>query len=306
MEFALDRIDRLKIFVRIYECASFTDAAGNLRIPRSTASLAVQELEARLGTQLFHRTTRRVTPTHDGTVLYERVVGLLADVEETETLFRHGAKPKGHLRIDAPSRIARRVISPALPDFFAQYPDIEIEIGGTDRPVDLIGEAVDCVIRVGNVFSTSLYARHLGEIELINCASPLYLGQYGTPTSLDDLQSHMVVKFASSSKVPREDWEYVRQGIAQTLTVPARVCATDAENYIACCLAGLGLIQIPKFDVQSELDSGQLVQVLADESAAPMALNLLWSDRRTPTRRLRVFLDWVSELLRSQVLRNAS
>ena len=302
----MDRIDRFGIFVRVYECASFTDAAGSLRIPRSTASLAVQELEARLGTQLFHRTTRRVTPTHDGTVLYERAVALLADVEDAETLFRHGAKPRGHLRIDAPSRIARRVISPALPEFLAQYPDIEIEIGGTDRPVDLIGEAVDCVVRVGSIASSSLYVRHLGEIDLINCASPSYLAAHGTPASIDDLQDHLVIKFASSSKAPREDWEFVRGGEAHTIAVPARVCATDAENYIACCLAGLGLIQIPAFDVQSELTSGRLVQVLADERAAPMPLNLLWSHRRTPTRRLRVFLDWVSELLTLKVLRRVA
>ncbi len=302
----MDRIDRIRIFTRVFECASFTDAANSLHIPRSTASIAVQELEARVGVQLFHRTTRCVTPTHDGTVFYDHALRLLADVEDTETLFHFGAKPKGHLRIDAPSRIARRVISPALPDFLAQYPEIDLEFGGTDRQINLVREGVDCVIRVGDVSGTGLNVRHIGEIDLINCASPDYLARYGRPKTIADLRQHYIVKFASSNRFPADDWEYMSSGEVHTVEMPARICTNDAETYIACCIAGLGLIQIPSFDVQEELNQGVLVEVLPEWRASSMPLNLLWPHQSTPTRRVKVFLDWVSGLLDREVLQQTT
>ena len=299
----MDQIDRLKIFVRVFECESFTEAAHALRIPRSTASVAVQELEAKVGAQLFHRTTRRVNPTHDGHLLYDRAIGLLADIEDTETMFRSGSRPRGFLRIDAPSRIAHRILAPALPEFLDLYPEITLEVGGSDRPLHLIHEGVDCVIRVGDIHDPALSTRHLGDVELINCASPAYLAHHGQPRSLQDLDGHQLVKFASSSKFPAEQWEYVSNGKVQALEMSSRICAVDAENYIAFCIAGLGLIQIPAFDVQEEIGSGLLVEVLPEWRAPPMPLRLAWPHQSAPPRRVKVFMEWVSGVLAQAVFR---
>ncbi len=302
----MDRVDRFRIFVRVFECESFTDAARSLDIPRSTASVAIQELEARVGAQLFHRTTRRVSPTYDGEVLYERAIRLLADIEDAEMLFRSGSRPQGRLKIDTPSRIAHRVLVPALPQFLEIYPQIELEIGGTDRRIDMIQEGVDCVIRVGTVGETTLNAKPLGEIRQINCASPDYIARHGTPESLWDLDRHRLVKFASMSKSPVEDWEYVEDGKTRSRPMSSPVSATDAETYIAFCRAGLGLIQVPAFDVQDEIAAGRMVEVMPAWRPPSLPLNLLWPHRRPPPRRVRVFLDWVSDVLSTAVLGEAN
>lgn len=165
---------------------------------------------------------------------------------------------------------------------------------------------MDCVIRVGEVSGTSLNIKNLGEIDLINCASPDYLANYGTPRSIADLSQHLIVKFASSNRAATDDWEYVSSGEVRTVEIPARICTNDAENYIACCMAGLGLIQVPAFDVQEELAQGMLMEVLPERRAPSMQLNLLWPHQSSLTRRVKVFLDWVSDLLDREVLQQTT
>lgn len=139
----MDRIDRFRIFIRVVECASFTRAADTLDIPRSSVSAAVQELEGRVGARLLHRTTRRVSPTQDGVAFYERCQRVIADVQDTENLFRQSAsRPSGKLRINVPGRIGRLIIAPALPGFLDDYPEIDIDLGVTDRTVDLVEGAL--------------------------------------------------------------------------------------------------------------------------------------------------------------------
>jgi len=298
----MDRFDRLRIFLRVMETGSFTKTAADLNLPRSTVSTAIQALENRLGTRLLQRTTRRVAPTHDGMAFYERALRLAADLEETENLFRsETAKPQGKLRVDAPARIARRQIAPALPDFFSRYPGITLEMGATDRAVDLVQEGVDCAIRVGAREDSSLIARPLGALELINCASPAYLSAYGTPQSIADLARHRAVNYASPTSGRLDEWEYVLDGKPHSVQLAGQITVNNAESYIACCLAGLGLIQIPAYDVREELQTGRLVDVLPQHRAAPMPVALLYPHRRHLTHRLQVFLDWVSDLLKREL-----
>ncbi len=171
----MDRLDSMRVFLRVAETGSFTKAADLLDMPRATVSAAVQQLEAQLGSRLLHRTTRQVQLTHDGSVVLERCRHLLEDMEELESLFHDGSRASGRLKVDVPSRVARLLIAPALPEFFRQHPDIELELGSSDRSVDLVQEGVDCVLRVGQLGNSSLVARRLGEMQLINCASPAYL-----------------------------------------------------------------------------------------------------------------------------------
>lgn len=299
----MDRIDLFRVFARVVECANFTRAADTLGMPRSSVSAAIQELEGRVGARLLHRTTRKVTPTQDGAALYERCLRLIADVEETENLFRHSiVGPSGTLRADMPGRIGRLIVAPALPEFLERYPQVSVELGVTDRAVNLIEERVDCVLRVGTLSDSGLVARAIGDLPLINVASPAYLARHGVPRTPADLERHRLVNYASPSNGRVAPWEWVEGDEVKRVALRARVTVNSAEAYIACCLAGLGLIQIPAYDVNAHLRAGELVEVLPDHRAAPMPMTLLYPHRQHLSRRFQVFAEWLEALLRAKVL----
>lgn len=281
------------------ESASFTRAADTLGMPRSSVSAAVAELEARMGARLLHRTTRKVAPTQDGTAFYRRCQQLIADVEEAENLFRQSsAKPSGKLRVDVPGRIGRLIIAPALPTFLDDYPDIDITLGVTDRAVDLIGEGVDCALRIGPLRDSSLVARGIGTLPLVNVGSPDYFARHGVPATPTDLVRHQAVNYASPSSGKVEPWGWMEGGVWQTIPMRGRITVNNTEAYLACCLAGLGLIQIPAYDVRYHLDAGKLVSVLPNHCAKPMPINFLYAHRQHLSRRVQVFADWLHSLLR--------
>lgn len=285
------------------ECASFTRAADGLGMPRSSVSAAIQELENRMGVRLLNRTTRRVTPTQDGLLFHTRCLRVIAEVEDVEGLFRDTESgPSGLLRIDVPGRIGRLVIAPALPAFFSRYPDIEVSLGVTDRTVNLIEENVDCVVRVGPLADSGLIGRSIGNLPLINVASPAYLAEHGIPLDPRDLGEHRAVRYASPSTGRIEEWEWTEGGGVRTQAIRGSVIVNSAEAYIACCLAGLGLIQIPAYDVKTHLAAGELVEVMPGYRAEPMAMTLLYPHRQHLTRRLAVFADWLEVLLKRDLL----
>ncbi len=301
--FRLDRIDLFRVFTRVVDCASFTRAADTLGIPRSSVSAAVQELEGRVGARLLNRTTRKVSPTEDGSAFYERCQRLIADVEDAENLFRQtAAQPSGRLRIDVPGRIGRLVIAPALPEFLDLYPQIDISLGVTDRAVDLVEDNIDCVLRVGPLSDSGLIARPIGKLPLINVASPAYRARYGTPKTPHELSRHWAVNYASPSSGRVENWEWVEGEALHSLSMRGRVTVNNAEAYIACCLAGLGLIQIPAYDVRPHLENGELIEVMPAYRAEPMPMTLLYPHRQHLSRRLQVFAEWLEALLRRQLL----
>lgn len=299
----MDRIDLFRIFARVVDCSSFTRAADTLGMPRSSVSAAIQELEGRVGARLLHRTTRVVSPTQDGAAFYERCLRLIADVEEAENIFRQSATPSGRLRIDVPGRIGRLIIIPALSQFLEIYPEIDIDIGITDRAVNLIEDSVDCVLRVGPLGDSGLIARPIGDLALINAASPAYLERHGVPEGPNDLHDHIAVNYASPSTGRVEDWEWLEGGVLKTRPMRGRMTVNSAEAYIAACVAGFGLIQIPAYDVWRHIEAGELVEVMPGHRAAAMPMTLLYPNRQHLSRRLQVFADWLDDLLKREVLR---
>ncbi|PVX85647.1 LysR family transcriptional regulator [Paraburkholderia unamae] len=294
----MDRIDQLRIFLRVAHCGGFGLAADQLGVPRPTVSLAIQQLEARMGTRLFNRTTRRVSLTRDGDAMLERATALVADSDELEQQFRpHPSVLQGRLRVDMPSRIARRQVAPALPDFFERHPGIELDLGSSDRTIDLIHEGIDCALRVGELSASSLVARPLGGLRLVNCASPTYLERHGVPHSPADLPLHLAVNYAQPASGRVAPWEWSDGGQLRTLAMRAQVSANNAETYIACCLAGSGLIQIPAFDVRAHLKRGELVEVLQNWPAPAMPVQIVYPHRRHLSRRVRAFSNWLAEIL---------
>ena len=299
----MDRVDLFRMFVRVVECASFTRAADTLGVPRSSVSAGIQELEGRVGARLLHRTTRKVSPTQDGIAFYERCQRVIADVEDTENLFRQtAAKPSGKLRVDVPGRIGRLIIAPALPGFLDKFPEIDIDLGVTDRAVNLVEDSIDCVLRVGPLNDSGLIARPIGKLLLINVVSPAYVTRHGTPGSPEDLGDHWAVNYASPTSGRVEDWEWLEQGKLHRVPLRGRVTVNSAEAYIACCLAGLGMIQIPAYDVKQHLEAGELVEVMPGHRAELMPMTLLYPHRQHLSRRLQVFTDWLETLLKDKLL----
>ncbi|MBV7485880.1 LysR family transcriptional regulator [Bordetella sp. BOR01] len=300
----MDRLDQYKVFVQVAERGSFIKAAHALELPRASVSAAIQQLEAQVGTRLLHRTTRQVRLTVDGAQLLERVRQLLGEVEEIDLLFQ--ASPRqvsGQLQIDVPSRIARRLIAPALPALLRRHPRLRLFVGSSDRAIDLVHEGVDCAVRVGTLQDSSLVVRTLGTIALVNCASPAYLRDHGAPERPEDLEAgHWMVGYASPTTGRELPWKYQSEDEAEHgVNVPSQVVTNNAESYIACCRAGLGVIQIPRFDVQHLLDAGELMEIMPAYRAASMPVSLLYPHRRQRSRRLAVFLDWFEELMQGHL-----
>lgn len=301
----MDRLDQYRVFVQVAERGSFIKAAHALDMPRATVSAAIPQLETQLDTRLLHRTTRRVRPTSDGERLLLRVRALLADAEDIDGLFRSSlGEVSGRLVIDVPSRLARRLIAPALPELLRRHPRLQVMLGSTDRAIDLVREGVDCAVRMGELHDSSLVVKPLGHIALINCASPAYLREHGTPTHPDELGAHWAVDYASPTTGRKLPWTYVASdGQARMADVRTRVMVNNAESYIACCRAGLGLIQIPAFDVQHLLDAGELVDIMPAYRAAAMPIALLYPHRRQRSRRLTAFLSWFAALMQPHLAR---
>lgn len=295
----MDRLERYRIFIQVADAGSFIRAAHALGLARATVSAAVQQLEISLGTRLLHRTTRQVSLTPDGRQLRERLRPLLDEADEIDQLFATRARRvSGHLRVDLPSRIARKLVIPALPALLQRYPQLELTLGSHDRSIKLVQEGVDCVIRVGSPADSGLVARPLGQLALINCASAGYARKHGLPEHPDALPQHLAVGYASQDTGQPAPWEYVDpQGQTRHIAMPCRLIVDNAESYLASCRAGLGLIQVPRYDVQDLLARHELVEVLPDWRPAPMPVAALYPHRRQRSQRLAAFIDWLQGLL---------
>ncbi|MGF6094786.1 LysR family transcriptional regulator [Pseudomonas sp. 18175] len=293
----MDRFNAMRVFTRIVELGGFAKAADSLQLPRASVTILIKQLEAHLGVQLLQRTTRQVSTTLDGAAYYQRCVRLLTDLEETEAVFStQRQNPRGTLSINMPSGIGRLIVIPALPTFTARYPQIELEIGLNDHPVDLIREGVDCVLRGGLALDESLVARPLAQMDQVTLASPAYLECMGTPACIDDLARHQMVEYVSSTSGKRFGLEFQAGAQLRQLNLPKRVAVNSADGYFAACLAGYGLIQAPYYHAKRQLADGSLVQVLPQLTVPKMALTALYPPHRQLSQRVRVFVDWLVDL----------
>lgn len=292
----MDRLDVMRLFTRIVERQSFTSAARDLELPRSTATQAIKALEQRLGARLLQRTTRHVRATLDGEAYYRRCVAILGEVEDAEAAFSD-AKPRGLLRVDVHGTLARHFVLPALPAFLAEYPDLQLHIGEGDRLVDLVREGIDCVLRVGDLKDSAMVGRRVALLEEVTCASPEYLTRRGVPASVDDLEGHRAIGFMSSATGTTLPLEFTINGSLRRVVLPATVTVAAAETYVASAKLGLGLIQVPRYHVDADLAAGSLVEVLPDFPPSPTPVSLLYPHSRQLSPRVRVFIDWITREL---------
>ncbi|MDX1367020.1 LysR family transcriptional regulator [Pseudomonas sp.] len=296
----MDRFDAMQAFARVVEAGSFTRAAETLHMSKTSVTQLVQQLEARLRVKLLNRTTRKVNLTADGAVYYERVVRLLDDLDDAETsLSSASTVPRGRLRVDVPSPLARLILLPALPVFHARYPDIQIDMGVSDRIVDLIGEKVDCVVRGGELTDQSLMARRVGDLQLGVYAAPSYLVRLGTPAHPRELEDshHRIVGFlwARSGKA----LPYAMHRAGESIHIQGRyVLAVDDGNaYLAAGLAGMGVLWLPDYMSAPHVAQGELVPLFEEWRLDPMPMYVAFPPNRHISIKLRVFIDWVAELM---------
>ncbi|QIL83460.1 LysR family transcriptional regulator [Diaphorobacter sp. HDW4A] len=300
----MDQIQAMRIFARVVEAGTFTLAADTLQLPKATVTKHVQGLEDRLKVKLLNRTTRRVTVTTDGAAYYDRAVRVLADFDELEaSMSQVRSAPRGKLRVDVGTSIARLLIIPHLTKFQERFPDIQIDLGVSDRPVDLIGDNVDCVIRGGELTDQSLVARRVGNLDFITLASPAYLARHGTPQHPRDLESgHNNLIYFSPIAVRRYPLDFHRDGEIIEITGPSSLAVNESNAYTSALLAGQGVGQITTFQARGLLESGELVQILPEWSQPLLPVYVVYPPNSHLSAKVRAFVDWVVELFAADPL----
>ena len=294
----MDQIQSIRVFARVVEAGTFTKAAESLDLPKGTVTKLVQQLEARLKVKLLNRTTRRVTVTPDGAAYYERTSRVLNDLDDIEASMTNAqAKPSGRLRVDVGTTVAREVIIPALSDFYRRFPDIQLDLGVTDRSVDLLADNVDCVIRGGELLDQSLVARRIANVPLMAVASPAYIRAHGTPTHPEQLdKEHTTVNYFSTRNGRPYPNEFEKDGQALEISGRYKLSVNESNAMIAAVLAGLGVGQIAAFTALPLIARGELVQVLPDWACPTIPLHVVYPPNRHLSAKVRAFVEWAAEL----------
>jgi LysR family transcriptional regulator, regulator for bpeEF and oprC len=294
----MDRFLAMSAFVRVVEAGSFTKAADTMDLPKPTVTRLIQGLERELRVRLLDRTTRSVTVTAEGATYYERVVRLLTDLSDIESTAKQSiARPSGRLRVDVATAIATSVLIPALPEFYRSYPEIELDLGITNRYVDLVADNVDCAVRAGAVEEQFVVARRVGGFRFVTCASPRYLSAFGTPAHPGELDAqHRLLGLVSTRTGKPIPFRFVRD--AQDIELPPHphFSVDDTNAYLAAGIAGLGILQAPAYMVEPALRNGQLGAVLQDWSTPPVPVHVLYRPNRFLGAKVRVFIDWTVSL----------
>ena len=293
----MNKLQAMQVFARVVETGGLTRAADSLQLPKATATTLIQQLEASLGVKLLNRTTRKVSVTTDGAAYYPSCLAILALVRETEeSLGQRHASPQGLLRVEVPTLIARLVIVPALPRFFARYPDIELELGCSERRADLIEEGIDCAVWIGELEDSTLIARRVGLLYFGICASPSYLAEHGQPHHPDELTAHRCINHFSPRTGKIFEWVFAKNSVRIQTLLRGYVALDDENSYVAAAEAGLGVAQIPAFVLKEAMERGSLELLLGDWFAEPAPLNVVYPQNRHLSVKIRVFVDWVAEL----------
>ena len=305
MSNTVDYFNAVKAFLQVVEAGSFVKAAQALNLPRNTVTKHIQSLESHLRIKLLNRTTRRISLTNDGTAYYERMVRVVNQWLEAESdLASAQARPHGRLRVDMGSTMATMLVLPALPDFQRRYPELQLDIGVSDRPVDLLGDRVDCVIRGGALNDPSLIARRLGSLKFVTCATPGYLATHGTPLHPRDLETnHQMVRYFFAGTNRRLPVEFVKGDERIMVDASYFVSVNDSNALLAAALAGMGVLQTLMFMAEPHFKSGALVQLLEDWTLEPNPIYIVYSPNRHLSARVRVFVEWLVELFEAKRLR---
>ncbi|KZC80141.1 transcriptional regulator [Sphingobium yanoikuyae] len=294
----MDFAQQLRIFVAVVDNGSFSRAAEALRMARPGVTNAINALEADIGARLIHRTTRRLSLTGEGEQFYDRATRLLTDISDARNLFGGGGvSPRGRLRIDIPVALARPLFIDRIPSFKQLYPEVDLILGVSDQPVDLVVDGVDCVLRIGELAPSSLVARKLASITMVICGSPSYLEAHGTPRAIEDLRAHQAVNYFSGRGHRPVAWSMPGDPGLPQFTLRSGIMVNDTEAFVGCALNGLGLIQVPGLVVADHLSTGSLVEVVPEMRSIRWPLSIMYPNRQHLAPQVRAFIDWVTEMV---------
>ena len=302
----MDKFSAMQAFVRVVEAGTFTKAADSMQLPKATVTRLIQDLEKELDTKLLNRTTRKVTVTVDGAAYHEQASRLLGEVYELEaSMSRAKASPRGKLKVDIPSSLGLAVIIPALPDFYARYPDIQLQLGVSDRPVDIVGENVDCVVRAGEIRDQSLVARRIGEFYVMACASPAYLKRHGVPQHPGELEhAHHTIRYVSALNGKLHSLKMHKDGEMVEVEGHHQLAVNDSSAAVVAGLSGLGVLFTSTFLVQNYIGSGALEPLFTCWCTEAKPIYVVYPPNRHLSNKVRVFVDWIAELFAQNDLIN--
>ncbi len=292
----MDRIAAMTAFVRVVEAGTFTKAAETLDLPNATVTRLIQGLEEELKVRLLHRTTRSVTVTLEGAAYYERVVRLLADLADIEssTQLSQG-KPSGRVRVETAAAMGSMVIVPALPGFYARYPEVCIELSAGNRLADVVAEGIDCALRAGVIDAQQMVARKIGEFHFTTCATAEFIKTHGAPRTMEELAARPTVGLMSNTGRPFA-YRFTQDGAASDVMFNYKLVVNDTNTYVAAALAGLGIIQAPAYAVHEAIKAGRLIPLMEGWQTPAVPVSLLYAPNRYLSTKVRVFIDWVAGL----------
>jgi LysR family transcriptional regulator, regulator for bpeEF and oprC len=294
----MDQLSCMRTFSRVAELNSFTKAADALELSRAVVSTQIAELERHLGVRLFHRTTRRVTLTADGSEYFERARRILAEIAAAdESVKRTRERVQGKLRVDVPVAFGRHLLMPALTQFTARYPDLSLEVQYNDRVVDLIQEEIDVAVRSGPIRDRNLVARRVCHTRLLTCASPAYIEKYGVPQTPDDLCKHRCIGLLSSTNGRPKPWAFQSGNSRKTMKLPFALAFNSHEAPISAAIRGAGIVQTTDMMVADALARGRLEIVLTDWSAVGVPMSIVYPAAQRGSSKVRVFADFAAGLL---------
>jgi DNA-binding transcriptional LysR family regulator len=291
----MDRFEDMRCFVHVVDRGSVTKAADAMRVAPSAVSRRIKELEARLGTQLLIRTTRRMSLTESGRTFYDRCQRILADLDEAEVEAsdRQGAL-KGPLRVAAPLTFGVAHLTPIVIDFMRAHPGVELDIDYSDRPVDLVAEGFEMAIRIGALRDSTLIARKLADVRVVVCAAPALLAERGTPSHPDDLRGWPALCYTGSERT--DIWRYrAPDGSEGSVTMQVRALSNHGGVLRDMAIAGQGVIMQPSFHLHEAVPAGKLVPILRDYTWAEVAIYTVYPQTRHLSARARAFIDFVRD-----------
>lgn len=292
----MEDLGAIMAFVNAAELRSFTRAARVLGMTPSGVGKSIARLETSLGVRLLHRTTRRIGLTDEGIVFFEQCRRILDELDAARALMlNRGAAPRGRLRVSLPRTIGRCIFVPALPRFLADHPNVELDIGLSDRRVNLVEDGIDVAIRIGALEDSSLIARPVGQQQIVTIASPALVSDEPIE-SIGDLALHRCLSFRLPSTGRERPWTFRAEGRALELRPRPFITIDDGEGLVAAVQAGLGVSQVPSYMAEGALASGEVVEVLSHLRSRPMPIHAVFASRRNMPARTRAFIDFVTSL----------
>ncbi len=287
-------IVHLKTFVAVVEEKSFTGAASRLGVAKSVCSRRLSELETDLSSQLVNRTTRSVVPTDAGLQYYQNCIDILDQLDAANQQAKNETSVvSGRLKLSLPLDYCQIVLLPKLESFAKTYPETQLMLELSDAYVDLVSGGFDAAVRVGTLSDSGLYARKIGQMHSVCCASPAYLSEHGTPQSVDDLSDHQCLRYSNLSS--GSEWMFYKDGVEIRKRVQGRFTANNGMHHKGLAINGHGIVYLPDFIAQDALDSGELVSILTDYDTLTFDIHVVYPEKKNMRAVLRAFIEHLAD-----------